>query len=135
MANLNHPSDLRYTKTHEWVRVSGNEATVGISDYAQDELGDVVSIDLPWDDAGNRELQAGKHFGDIDSVKATSELFAPVSGTLVKVNESLRDAPETVNTDPYGEGWMLVIQMSDPSQVDQLMTSDQYLEFLKSQGH
>ncbi len=135
MANLNHPSDLRYTKTHEWVRVSGNEATVGISDYAQDELGDVVSIDLPWDDAGNRELQAGKHFGDIDSVKATSELFAPVSGTLVKVNESLRDAPETVNTDPYGDGWMLVIQMSDPSQVDQLMTSDQYLEFLKSQGH
>ncbi len=135
MANLNHPSDLRYTKTHEWVRVSGNEATVGISDYARDELGDVVSIDLPWDDAGNRELQAGKHFGDIDSVKATSELFAPVSGTLVKVNESLRDAPETVNTDPYGDGWMLVIQMSDPSQVDQLMTSDQYLEFLKSQGH
>jgi glycine cleavage system H protein len=135
MANLNHPSDLRYAKTHEWVRVNGNEATIGISDYAQDELGDVVSLELPWDDAGKRDMQSGKHFGDIDSVKATSELFAPVSGPLVKVNDALRDAPETVNSDPYGEGWMLVIQLSDPSQVDQLMTSDHYLEYLKSQGH
>ncbi len=135
MANLNHPSDLRYSKTHEWVRVKGDQATVGISDYAQDELGDVVSLELPWEDAGKREMQAGRHFGDIDSVKATSELFAPVSGQLVQVNEDLRDAPETVNTDPYGGGWMMIIQLSKPSEVDQLMTSDQYEEFLRTQGH
>jgi glycine cleavage system H protein len=135
MANLSYPSDLRYSKTHEWVRVDGDEATIGISDYAQDELGDVVSLELPWDDAGKRELAAGKHFGDVDSVKATSELFTPVSGQLVRVNEALRDTPETINSDPYGEGWLLVIQLSNPSEVDGLMTSEQYLEFLQTQGH
>ena len=85
MAQLNHPDDLRYAKTHEWVRLSGDEATIGISDYAQDELGDVVSLELPWGDAGQREMQAQRHFGDIDSVKATSELFAPVSGQLISL--------------------------------------------------
>jgi glycine cleavage system H protein len=135
MADLKHPDDVRYAKTHEWVRVNGDEATIGISDYAQDELGDVVSLELPWDDAGKRELQAGGHFGDIDSVKATSELFAPVSGQLVKVNEALRDAPEVINTDPYGQGWMLVVKMADPTEVDKLMTSQQYLEYLQTQGH
>ncbi len=135
MAKLTFPADLRYTKTHEWVRVNGNEATVGISDYAQDELGDVVSIDLPWDDAGRRDLAAGRHFGDIDSVKAASELFAPVSGPLVKVNGALRDKPELVNTDPYGQGWMLAITLSNPAELDGLMTAEQYEAFLTSGGH
>ena len=135
MADLQHPSDLRYAKTHEWVRVNGDEATIGISDYAQDELGDVVSLELPWDDAGRRDYQKGKHFGDIDSVKATSELFAPISGALVQVNEALRATPETVNSDPYGEGWLLVIKLANPSEIDALMTSEQYLAFLQTQGH
>jgi glycine cleavage system H protein len=135
MANLSYPNDLRYSKSHEWVRVNGDEATVGISDYAQDELGDVVSLELPWDEAGKRDMQAGKHFGDVDSVKATSELFSPVSGQLLRVNDALRDTPETLNSDPYGAGWMLVIQLSNPSEVDGLMTSEQYLEFLQTQGH
>jgi glycine cleavage system H protein len=135
MADLKHPDDVRYAKTHEWVRVNGDEATVGISDYAQDELGDVVSLELPWNDAGKRDLQSGSHFGDIDSVKATSELFAPVSGQLVRVNEALRDAPEVINTDPYGQGWMLVIKMTAPAEVDNMMTSQQYLEYLQTQGH
>jgi glycine cleavage system H protein len=133
MAALQYPEDLRYSKTHEWVRVAGDEATVGISDYAQDELGDVVSLELPWDDAGQREMQAERHFGDIDSVKATSELFSPVSGALLRVNEALRDTPETINSDPYTDGWMLVIKLADPTEVDRLMTRDQYLEFLKTQ--
>ena len=132
MADLVHPAELRYNKTHEWVRVAGDEATVGISDYAQDELGDVVSLDLPWDDVG-RDMAVDRHFGDIDSVKATSELFSPVSGALVKVNEGLRDTPELVNSDPYGDGWMLVIKLANPTEVDAMMTRDQYLEFLKAQ--
>lgn len=135
MADLQYPNELRYSKTHEWARVNGTEVTIGISDYAQDELGDVVSIELPWDDAGQREYAAAQHFGDIDSVKATSELFVPVAGALVRVNEALRDAPEMVNTDPYGEGWMLVLQVADASALDAMMTRDQYLEFLKTQGH
>lgn len=135
MAQLTYPSDLRFAKTHEWVRLNGDEATIGISDYAQDELGDVVSLELPWDDAGKREMQAERHFGDIDSVKATSELFAPVSGQLVKINETLRDAPEVINSDPYGQGWMLVIKLADTAQVDNLMTPAQYQEFLQTHGH
>jgi glycine cleavage system H protein len=134
MAQLTYPTDLRYSKTHEWVRVTGDEATIGISDYAQDELGDIVSLELPWEDSG-RELQAERHFGDVDSVKATSELFIPVSGQLVKVNDALRDAPETINTDPYGGGWMLVVQLRDPAEVDRLMTAEQYQTFLRNAGH
>lgn len=135
MAQLLHPSDLRYAKTHEWVRLEGDQATIGISDYAQDELGDVVSLELPWDDAGRRELASGKHFGDVDSVKATSELFSPISGALLSVNDSLRDAPEAINSDPYGAGWMMTVQVADPKEIDALMTSEQYLAFLQTQGH
>jgi glycine cleavage system H protein len=134
MAQLEHPADLRYAKTHEWVRVNGDEATVGISDFAQDELGDVVSLDLPWEAAG-REVLAGRHFGDIDSVKATSELFAPVSGQIVRVNGALKDHPEVVNSQPYGDGWMIVIKMSNPAEANALMTAEQYIEFIGSSGH
>jgi glycine cleavage system H protein len=132
MAKLNHPAHLRYADTHEWVRVEGDEAVVGISDYAQDSLGDVVYLDLQ--SKVGQQVRQGGHFGDIESVKATSELFAPVSGEVVRVNEKLGEQSELVNSDPYGDGWMLVIKMSDPTEVDKLMTAGQYEEFLKS-GH
>ena len=110
------PGDLKYAETHEWARIEGTQATIGISDYAQDELGDVVFLDLPWDEADSRELKSGERFGDIESVKATSELFIPLGGKIVRVNEALRDKPELVNSDPYGEGWMLVVELSDPAE-------------------
>ena len=132
MAKLDHPVNLRYTETHEWVRVEGDEAVVGISDYAQDSLGDVVYLDLQ-SKLGQPVKQSG-HFGDIESVKATSELFSPVSGEVVRINEALSDQSELVNTDPYDKGWMLVIKMSNPAEVEQLMTAEQYEEFLRS-GH
>ena len=135
MANTDQPQDLRYAESHEWVRVEGDEATIGISDYAQDELGDVVYLDLPWNDAGSRQLKAGEHFGDIESVKATSELFSPVSGALIAVNDALQNAPEQVNDQPYGDGWMLRVRLSDPSEVDKLMDAAAYTEFLKTAGH
>lgn len=135
MAKTQQPENLKYAETHEWVRVDGDEATIGISDYAQDELGDVVYLDLPWDSAGSREVKAGEHFGDIESVKATSELFSPVSGQIVRVNDKLKDQSELVNTDPYGEGWMLVIKLSDPAEVDKLMDAAAYTQFLSTAGH
>lgn len=135
MAKTEQPEDLRYAESHEWVRIDGDEATIGISDYAQDELGDVVYLDLPWDDAGNRDFKAGERFGDIESVKATSELFIPVSGALIAVNGALQSTPETVNTEPYGDGWMLKVRLSDPAEVDKLMAAAAYTEFLKTAGH
>ena len=134
MATTDQPEDLKYAETHEWARVEGDEATIGISDYAQDELGDVVYLDLPWDDAGKREIRAGERFGDIESVKATSELLAPVSGQIVRVNAALQDQSELVNTDPYGQGWMLVVKMSDPSELEKLMDAAAYTKFLDA-GH
>jgi glycine cleavage system H protein len=131
MAKLNHPADRRYAETHEWVRVEGDEAVIGISDYAQDSLGDVVYLDLQ-SKVGQRVTQGG-HFGDIESVKATSELFAPVSGEVVRINEQLGSAADLVNSDPYGDGWMLVIKMSDPAEVEKLKTAEQYEEYLKNQ--
>lgn len=135
MTASEQPDNLKYAETHEWVRVEGDEATIGISDFAQDELGDVVYLDLPWDEAGSREVRAGEHFGDIESVKATSELYAPVSGTVLRVNEALRDQAELVNSDPYGEGWMLVIKMSNPADLDKLMDATAYTHFLDTSGH
>ncbi len=126
------PSDLRYTETHEWVRLNGDLAAVGVTAYAAEELGDVVFLDLPWDDAGRRDLEAGAHFGDIESVKATSELFCPVSGALVSVNEALREQPELVNTSPYNDGWMITVRVSDPSQVQKLMDAAAYEKFTAS---
>jgi glycine cleavage system H protein len=129
MATDDQPANLRFAPTHEWVRLDGDIATIGISHFAQEELGDVVFLDLPWDDAGERAFQAGSHFGDVESVKATSELFAPVSGALVSVNEALRDQPELVNRSPYGDGWMLTLRVSDPSELDKLMDADAYAAF------
>src|SRR5690348_929185 len=135
MSQTDQPENLKYAETHEWVRVEGDEAYIGISDYAQDELGDVVYLDLPWDDVGKREFTAGERFGDIESVKATSELFTPISGQLVRVNEALRDQTELVNSDPYSQGWMLVIRLSDRSELDKLMDATAYTRFLETAGH
>jgi glycine cleavage system H protein len=134
MGNL-IPGDLKYADTDEWVRVEGDEATVGISDFAQNELGDVVYLELPWADAGTREIHAGDHFGDVESVKATSPLFCPVSGLILKVNEDLRDQAELVNSEPYGKGWMLVVRLSDPTELDKLMDSAAYEDQIQTRKH
>jgi glycine cleavage system H protein len=135
MAQTDQPEDLKYAETHEWVRVDGDEATIGISDYAQDELGDVVYLDLPWDDTSGHTLAQGDHFGDIESVKATSELFSPVGGTIVRVNKALKDHAEQANSDPYGAGWMIVVKMSNPADLDKLMSAKEYTQFLGTPGH
>ena len=129
MASLNYPANLKYSKTDEWVRVEGDIATIGITDYAQDQLGDVVYIELPWEGAEN--IADEQKFGDIESVKATSELISPVSGEIVRVNEALKDQPELVNDSPYEEGWMIAVKLSNPAQLDSLMTAEQYREYLE----
>src|SRR2546423_9727352 len=129
MANLIHPKELKYSKTDEWVRLQGDEAVIGITDYAQDQLGDIVYVELPWDAGQSVEHEA--KFGDIESVKATSELISPLSGEVVKVNEELKDHPELINDEPYGEGWMLVIKMSNPAELDSLMSADEYQKYLQ----
>ena len=135
MANLNFPADLKYSKSDEWVRVQGDEATIGISDYAQDQLGDVVYVELPWDEVGTRHVTADGHFGDIESVKATSPLFAPVAGTIVRVNEALKEHPEIVNTDPYGEGWMIAMKLTGDVDLSGLMDAAAYRESTESRDH
>ena len=124
------PTNLRYHKDHEWVRVEGKQATVGISNFAQDALGDIVFIELP---KVGVTVTAGQQIGEIESTKTTSTIYTPVSGTVVKVNKDLKDHPEVVNSDPYGKGWMAVIELSDPAQVETLMTAAQYEAFLFTQ--
>jgi glycine cleavage system H protein len=126
------PSDLRYHQEHEWVRVQGQQATVGISHFAQDALGDIVFIDLP---KVGTKVTASQQIGEVESTKTTSTIYTPVSGTVAKVNTDLKDHPEVVNSDPYGKGWMAVIDLSNSSEVDGLMTAPQYEEFLKKQKH
>jgi glycine cleavage system H protein len=128
MAGLTHPADLKYTKTDEWVRVEGDEATIGITDYAQDQLGDIVYVELPWDP---QALAADEKFGDIESVKATSELISPINGEVVKANEALKDTPELINDSPYDDGWMLVVKISDPTELDGLMSAADYEAYLQ----
>ena len=128
MANI--LDDLHYSKDHEWVRVEGNVAVVGITDYAQDSLGDVVYVELPK--AGD-DFAANESFGSVESVKAVSEVFSPVSGEVVGTNETLADAPEKVNTDPYGEGWMIRVQMSNAGEVDSMLTAAEYEDFTKAE--
>jgi glycine cleavage system H protein len=124
------PKDLRYHKEHEWVRVSCTQATVGISDFAQDALGDIVFIDMPKVGA---VVKAGQQIGEVESTKTTSTIYTPVSGTISKVNADLKDHPEVVNSDPYGKGWMVVLDLSSASEVEKLMTAEQYEAFLASQ--
>ena len=120
---MNHPDDLKYAPNHEWVRVDGNTIRMGISDFAQDALGDVVYVELP--EAGST-VAAGAAFAEVESTKSVSDVYAPVSGTVTTVNHALDDAPELVNTDPYGDGWFAEIEMSDPADLDALMDKTAY---------
>lgn len=126
MSNL--PTDLRYTKDHEWARVDGDIVTVGITTHAVDALGDITLVSLPA--AGSR-TEAHARFGDIDSVKAVSELFAPITGEVVETNARLADAPELVNQDPYGDGWMVKIRLADRAELDALLDAEQYAKLLQ----
>lgn len=120
---MNIPEDLRYSKEHEWVKVDGNVATIGITDYAQGELGDVVFVDI---DPDQGDVAAGDTFGTIEAVKTVSDLYAPCSGKIVEVNSRLEDDPDQVNNDPYGEGWLVKMELSDPGQVDELLDAGAY---------
>lgn len=127
------PEDSRYAKSHEYIHVEGEVGTIGITEYAQKELGDVVFVELPQ---VGTQLEAGDELGSIESVKAVSELFSPVTGEVVEVNDKLADKPDLVNTDPYGDGWMIRVKVSDPSELDALMTSEEYDEYCeKEAGH
>ena len=118
-----YPDDLKYTREHEWVRVDGAECVIGITDYAQEELGDVVFVEMPGIGA---VISQDEPFGAVESVKAVSDLFAPVSGEVTEVNNDLEDAPETVNDDPYGEGWMIRVSLSDVGEIDSLLDAAAY---------
>ena len=126
------PGDLRYHREHEWVRVEGTQATVGISDFAQEALGDIVYLEIPH---LGTVLRRGEEITEIESTKTTSMLYAPVGGKIVAVNDDLEDRPELMNEDVYGKGWVVVIEMDDPSELDQLMTGGEYEEFLENEQH
>lgn len=120
---MNIPAELKYTKDHEWVRIEGDIATVGITDFAQGELGDIVYVEVDaLDEAVDREAV----FGTVEAVKTVSDLFAPLSGEVIAFNEALEDTPEAVNSDPYGDGWMIRIKLSDPAEIDDLLSDSDY---------
>ena len=123
-----YPKELKYSKEHEWVKTSGKRAIVGITDHAQKELGDVVFVELPT--VGDQVTQGGE-LGVVESVKAVSEVYAPVSGTVVEVNEGLKDRPETINSDPYEEGWIAIVELADPGELDSLLSADDYKAFVE----
>lgn len=123
MAIMNIPADLKYTKDHEWVRIEGDTATVGITDFAQGELGDIVYVEVETVD---ETLDMEEVFGTVEAVKTVSDLFLPLSGEIIEFNEALEDEPEAVNTDPYGAGWMIKLKFSDESQLDELLSAEDY---------
>lgn len=120
---MNIPADLKYTKDHEWIRVEGNIATIGITDFAQGELGDIVYVEIETE---GEDLDAEEVFGTVEAVKTVSDLFMPLSGNVTEFNEGLESDPEVVNKDPYGEGWMIKVEMSDASQVEGLLSAEDY---------
>lgn len=120
---MNYPENLRYTKDHEWIRMEGDEAIIGITDFAQHELGDIVYVEI---ETVGQHLEAGKVFGTVEAVKTVSDLYAPVSGTVLQVNPNLNSQPELVNTDPYGEGWMVKVRVDSAAEVDGLMDAAAY---------
>lgn len=124
---MNTPDNLKYTKDHEWVRVEGDEAYIGITDFAQRELGDIVYVEVETVD---EEIEEGEVFGTVEAVKTVSDLFMPVGGTVLEFNESLEDSPESVNDDPYEKGWMIKLKLSDPSSVDKLLSAEDYKELI-----
>jgi glycine cleavage system H protein len=125
---MGYPTSYRYTKDHEWIEVKGDTATIGITDYAQHELGDVVFVELP---ATGAELQAGKTFGSVESVKAVSELYAPASGHVVETNSELQNKPENINSDAHGAGWLVKIRLSNPAEVNSLMDAKAYEAYVE----
>jgi len=125
--SMAHPNDRKYSNEHEWVLVDGDVATIGITSFAQDQLGEVVYVDLP--DAGDT-ISSGDTFGEIESVKSVSELFAPVTGEILEVNDGLADTPETVNQDPHAAGWMIKVKLDDASEYDGLMSAEEYDDFV-----
>jgi len=125
---MNIPAELKYTKDHEWIQIEGNVATVGITDFAQGELGDIVYVDV---DTLDDTVEEGDVFGSVEAVKTVSDLFMPLSGEVIAFNETLEDEPELVNTDPYGKGWMIKIEISDNSQIEKLLNAEAYQELVK----
>ncbi len=128
---MNFPEDLKFSKEHEWVRVSGNIATIGVSDFAQDQLGEVVFVELP--DEGE-EFEKDDAFGVIESVKSVNDIYAPLSGKIVEVNDPVVDSPEIVNEDPYGEGWLVKIELSDLKELGELMSAKDYEAYIKEES-
>jgi len=126
---MNIPKELRYTEEHEWVKLDGNVATVGITDFAQSELGDIVYLEI---DTLDSEINSNDVFGTVEAVKTVSDLFMPVNGKVIEVNSSLEDNPEVVNDDPYGDGWIIKIEVSNPSDIDALMSSEEYKNLIGS---
>ncbi len=124
---MNFPDQLRYTKDHEWIRLEGNKATVGITDFAQRELGDIVYVDI---DSVGKTLDVEATFGSVEAVKTVSDLFLPLTGTIDEVNAALANKPELVNTDPYGEGWMIKMTLEDQTQVEKLLTAEAYQQLV-----
>jgi glycine cleavage system H protein len=128
MVEESYPADLKYFREHDWVRVEDGEAVLGISWYAQDALGEIVYVDLPNE---GDELSEGQKYGELESVKAVSDVYSPLSGEVLAVNDELNDEPSLINQDPYGKGWIVRIRMSEPSQVESLMSAEEYKAFLK----
>lgn len=126
-----NPEDIKFHKEHTWARVSGKKATIGITDYAQESLGDIVYIDLPEADI---DVSANTELTEIESTKATSAVIAPVSGTIIEVNEKLADTPEIINEDPYGKGWIAIIEMENPAEIDELMDSEEYDAYVEEES-
>ena len=129
---MDYPATYKYTKEHEWIELNGKEGKVGITDYAQNSLGDIVFVDLP---KVGSSVEKGKVFGSVESVKAVSDLFAPLSGEVVEANTELTKKPETVNSDPYGQGWMIVIKLANPKEMDGLMSAADYEKLVAAAGH
>ena len=122
-----YPEDLRYTREHEWARIEGNRATVGITDYAQEALGDIVYVDVP---PVGTSVSAGETFGEVESTKSVSDIYSPVSGTIARRNDDLDKSPEIINSDPYGQGWLVVVEISDPAELDGLMDANAYTKLV-----
>jgi len=127
---MEFPKDLKYTKEHEWVRLEGNVATIGITDYAQDSLGDVVYVELPQEGG---VVTKNEPFGVVESVKAVSDLYSPVSGSVVEVNDAIVDSPEAINEDPYGDAWMIKVEVSGKGDLSDLMTAEDYQKFIEEE--
>ncbi|HUU51012.1 MAG TPA: glycine cleavage system protein GcvH [Nitrospinota bacterium] len=127
---MEFPKDLKYSKEHEWTRIEGGKAIIGITDHAQEELGDVVFVELP--EVGSEVEQMGT-FGVVESVKAVSDLYSPVTGEVLEINEALKEEPELINSDPYGDGWLIVVKISDEDEIDALLSAEEYEAFIKEE--